>query len=304
MNHGYLGRSNLLILFKSVSITGIIGIGISCLLISGQVDLSASSVAVLAGVLIALILKAGLPWPLAMLLGLLCGCLCGVVTSLLVLKLNMMSFIATIGLSSIWQGVAYLFTRANPVKYGNVSFQKLGSITVFGFIPLMFIIMIALMYHIRDHSDQHEIRQEYVHVRREQGRRAAGGLKTPQDHDGAVYQLRHALIAGRHTFNLQHAQGRPDAALAGDGRHYRRYSRRNFFHGRQRRLGGLFIGLMLLNAFSNGLTVIQVASYWQIFAQGALLILALMVDFYREKSRVEALKASASAVAAAKRTAK
>jgi ribose/xylose/arabinose/galactoside ABC-type transport system permease subunit len=53
---------------------------------------------------------------------------------------------------------------------------------------------------------------------------------------------------------------------------------------------GCFIGLLMLNCFNNGLTVVDVQPYWQIIAQGALLIVALVVDFFNERSRLKALK--------------
>jgi ribose transport system permease protein len=62
-------------------------------------------------------------------------------------------------------------------------------------------------------------------------------------------------------------------------------------------MGGAFIGLMLLNTFTNGLVVIGLGSYWQIVAKGLLLIFALVLDFFRERARIRALKASAAAQA-------
>jgi ribose/xylose/arabinose/galactoside ABC-type transport system permease subunit len=42
---------------------------------------------------------------------------------------------------------------------------------------------------------------------------------------------------------------------------------------------GAFFGLLLLNCFNNGMTVMNVDPYWQTVASGALLLIALMLDF-------------------------
>jgi ribose/xylose/arabinose/galactoside ABC-type transport system permease subunit len=289
MNPGYLGNSNLMIMLKSLSITGILGIGISCLLISGSVDLAASSVASLSGVLVGILLRAGLPWPLAILLTLVYGAAAGMVTAALVIKLNMMAFIATIGMSSIWQGIAYLLTRANPVKYNNPTFQAIGS-TTFGFVPLMFIIMVVLLILYGIILTHTKFGRNIFMCGGNRVATRLAGIKPKKIatvlfiNCGALSSLSGILL----TSNMRKGDPTPitngmdaiTAAILGGVS----------FMGGTGGMGGLFIGLMLLNTFSNGLTVIELKSYWQIFAQGALLILALTIDFYREKARLKALK--------------
>jgi ribose transport system permease protein len=294
INHGYLGKSNLLILFKGVSITGILGIGTACLLISGQVDLSASSVAVLGGVLVGMLLKGGMPWPLATLIALIFGGAAGAVTSLLVVRLNMMAFIATIGISSIWQGIAYILTRANPVKYGNMAFQAIGAKTFFGVIPLTFLIMIIFMaiYGVILTNTKFG-RNIYMCGGNRVAARLAG-IKPKRIattlfvNCGALSSLAGVLLASNmrkgDPVPLSQGMDAITAAILGGVS----------FMGGSGGMGGLFIGLMLLNTFSTGLTVIQLKSYWSIFAQGILLIIALMVDFYREGACLRALQTGAA----------
>jgi ribose/xylose/arabinose/galactoside ABC-type transport system permease subunit len=56
---------------------------------------------------------------------------------------------------------------------------------------------------------------------------------------------------------------------------------------------GAFIGLLLLNSFTSGLVISGLDPYWMIVSQGVLLIAALMLDFFREKSRIKSLKKAA-----------
>ncbi|NLB29420.1 MAG: hypothetical protein GX823_04245 [Clostridiales bacterium] len=66
----------------------------------------------------------------------------------------------------------------------------------------------------------------------------------------------------------------------------------SFIGGSSSGMGVVFLGLAMLNCFKNGLTVIRLPQYWQIIAQGVLLILALLLDYVRESRRLKALKSA------------
>jgi ribose/xylose/arabinose/galactoside ABC-type transport system permease subunit len=53
---------------------------------------------------------------------------------------------------------------------------------------------------------------------------------------------------------------------------------------------GAFIGILLLNSFKNGLDIIGVNPYWQIIANGLLLIAAIIVDYINQLSLAKKLK--------------
>ena len=55
------------------------------------------------------------------------------------------------------------------------------------------------------------------------------------------------------------------------------------FTGGKGNLAGCFIGLLIMQCFNNGLTVVNVSSFWQVVAKGLLLIAALIFDFFRRK---------------------
>lgn len=301
MNPGYLGRSNILILLKSTSLTGILGIGIGILLISGQIDLSTSATAGLGGVLVALMLHNGFPWPLAVLCTLLFGLVAGSIVAFLVNKLNMMSFIATIGISSVWAGLAYVITRANPIKFSNDGFVKLGNTSILGgYVPLAFVIMLALMLAYGFLLKQTKFgRSIYMCGGNRNAARLAG--KNPKKihailfiNSGIISSLGGVLL----TANMR--KGDPTTLTQGMDAVAAAILGGISFWGGSGGTGGLFVGLMLLSLFKNGLTMIGLKSYWQIFAQGMLLISALMFDYFREKQRLKMLIAGAAEVAASK----
>ena len=56
---------------------------------------------------------------------------------------------------------------------------------------------------------------------------------------------------------------------------------------------GCFVGLALMMVFNAGLTASGLSAYWQIVVQGLLLLVALLVDFFNERSRKKALELEA-----------
>ena len=53
---------------------------------------------------------------------------------------------------------------------------------------------------------------------------------------------------------------------------------------------GMFLGVLLLSSFNNGLIGIGMNPYLQLVSQGGLLIIALSVDFYNTKAKERSLR--------------
>jgi ribose transport system permease protein len=114
-----------------VTSIALLGVGATCVIIAGGIDLSVGSVLALAGVLAALATKAGVPVPLAMVLGVLAGAACGAVNGLLVTRAKLPPFIATLGMMLVARGVALQITGARAVSGLGESFGTLGNGALF-----------------------------------------------------------------------------------------------------------------------------------------------------------------------------
>ena len=53
----------------------------------------------------------------------------------------------------------------------------------------------------------------------------------------------------------------------------------------------VFLGVLLVQAFNTGLTMVQVSTYWQYVARGMLLFASLAIDFIRQRNREKKLLA-------------
>ncbi len=141
-------RSVLSLALQTSAIT-IMGIGVTFTIITGGIDLSIGSVIALTGTVAVMAAIAGVPIWLSMIIGLLVGVVCGLLNGLMITKLKLPPFIATLGMMMVARGVALTITNANawPAPDG---FGELGNDTIFGTgpkfpgIPYPVLIMIAV----------------------------------------------------------------------------------------------------------------------------------------------------------------
>ncbi|MBL0730442.1 ABC transporter permease [Piscinibacter sp. HJYY11] len=104
-----------------------LGIGATCVIITGGIDLSVGSILALSGVVAALLVKAGWPVPVGMLAGLVIGAVCGLVNGLCVTVLKLPPFIATLGMMLVARGIALQITEARAIGGLGESFAALGN---------------------------------------------------------------------------------------------------------------------------------------------------------------------------------
>ncbi len=96
--------------FKTVAtqtvIVGLGAIGMTFVIVSGGIDLSVGSVIALSSVVCAVLLRSGVPAPLAVLGGVSTGAICGMINGLLITWLRIVPFIVTLGMLGIARGFA------------------------------------------------------------------------------------------------------------------------------------------------------------------------------------------------------
>lgn len=102
----YLSSDNLRLIAKHTVIVGLGAIGMTFVIVSGGIDLSVGSIIALAAVVTALAFNAGAPPLVALFAGVGAGGACGLVNGLLVARLGITPFIATLGMLGVARGFA------------------------------------------------------------------------------------------------------------------------------------------------------------------------------------------------------
>ena len=145
-------RSILSLALQTSAVT-LMGIGATFAIITGGVDLSIGSVVALSGTVAVMVAITGVPIWISMLTGLLVGVICGLLNGLMITKLRLSPFIATLGTSMVARGVALTITNANAWQ-GPEGFGDLGNNTLFGTgpkfpgisYPVLIMIVVALIF--------------------------------------------------------------------------------------------------------------------------------------------------------------
>ncbi|MGD0004514.1 MAG: ABC transporter permease [Anaerolineaceae bacterium] len=146
---------NVLSLALQTSTITLMGIGVTFAIITGGIDLSIGSVVALTGTVAVMVAIAGVPIWLSMIVGLLVGGFCGLLNGLMVTRLKLPPFIATLGMMMVARGVALTITNAGayPAPEG---FGTLGNGSIFRTganfpgipYPVIIMIAIALIFHL------------------------------------------------------------------------------------------------------------------------------------------------------------
>jgi len=135
---------NLIDLINSNSTLVVIGLGFTVVLIAGGVDLSVGGIMVVSGIIAIKLINANVPIPIAVSISILFGAGIGAINGYLSVYQNTEPFIITLGMGVLLTGVAQQLTTARPIACTNPDFVNLSNYKVFGLIPVMVLVMIAV----------------------------------------------------------------------------------------------------------------------------------------------------------------
>lgn len=131
-SNAFFSVNNGMTIALQVTSIALLGIGATCVIITGGIDLSVGSVLALSGVVAALCVKElNMPVAAGMLVGIITGSACGLVNGLLVTRFKLPPFIATLGMMLIARGLALQITGARAVSGLGESFGELGNGSLF-----------------------------------------------------------------------------------------------------------------------------------------------------------------------------
>jgi ribose transport system permease protein len=139
----FLTGRNLLNILRQISIQGVIAVGMTMVIITGQIDLSVGSVTAFAAVVVALLMRSGVPIPMAIPATLLISAFWGLVNGFVTAKFKLHAFLVTLGTMTLVRGVTYTLTGGYPVSNLPQAFGTIGG-GYLGFLPLPVLYMIAI----------------------------------------------------------------------------------------------------------------------------------------------------------------
>jgi len=140
--------NNLLNVALATSVTALLAVGQTFVIILAEIDLSVGSVLSFSAAVTALVLRHH-STVVGLAAGLAVGALVGLVNGVLVTKLRMPSFIATLAMMSVLAGLALQVTQGNPVSVSDYSFQNIGQARAAGVpVPVWIMVVVFVFFGI------------------------------------------------------------------------------------------------------------------------------------------------------------
>ncbi len=149
VNPIFISFGNIRSIILNLGIPGIVAIGLTFVILTGNVDLSVGSIfvfsAMIAGTLIGE--NVGIPIPLGIIIGILVGAAIGAINGFFVTVVGVNSIITTLGTLAIFRGFSQILgIYAYSSRINNEALLYAGRGYLFGYIPITFIYMIVLLF--------------------------------------------------------------------------------------------------------------------------------------------------------------
>lgn len=271
-------------IFRAASINIVLASGMTLVILTGGIDLSVGALLAVTSVValkISLMIS-----PLAIPIALLAGTAIGLFHAILIAYVKLPPFIVTLGGLTAWRGVAYLLADGTTVINNNISYAWIGNEN-FLFIPWLGWIafaVIAICWFI--------LQKTVLGIRiyavggNEQAARFSGInvssiILFVYGFMGLLAGLAGVMISSR----LYSANGLMGQSFELDAIAAVILGGTSFVGGIGG-VGGTLIGAFIIAVLNNGLTLLQVSFYWQLVTKGIVIILAVTLDKFRNKSKL------------------
>jgi ribose transport system permease protein len=280
----FLQTRNLMSIGSNMSVIGLMAIAGTPLIIAGGLDLSVAAIAGFSGVLVSLLYGAGLNVWIACLIAITVAAGLGGFNGFLTTRLRLNPLIVTLGTMSIFGGAALVMTGGLSKPLIIDGFNWLGSGRIVG-VPIPLLIMIAFC-----------VISWWVMTKTRFGREiyAAGGnpdasrimginvdrvqviLYVASGVVGAISGIILAAMLGAAAPNAagSHLLTVIAAIILGG----------TSLYGGRGSVWGTVLAVLILGTLNNGLTLLDISSFWQEITRGTVLIAAVAFDQIRVRS--------------------
>lgn len=286
----FLTSNNIISVLRQISINAYIALGMTLIIILGNIDLSVGSIVAMSGTLtVGFIVNQGVPIGTSIVIGLIFGTLAGFINGFIVSTFKVPSFIITMAMMNVASGIAYVYSGGQSTRIKDEIFIAIGTGYLFNTIPLPVVYMVILIAIISFVLSKTKF-GTYIYAiggNREAAR--LSGVPTKKV-EIVVFTISGFLsaFAGLVLCSRMYS-GQPSvgsgyeldaiAACVLGG---------TSMTGGKGRISGTVFGAMVIGVISNGLNLIGVSSYWQLIVKGLIIVCAVLLD--GQKGKLKLLK--------------
>jgi putative xylitol transport system permease protein len=283
-NQYFLTSGNITNVLRQTSINGILAVGMTFVILTGGIDLSVGSVLACSGIISASFVTGVAAWnpAVAVAIGMLCGLALGSVNGVLIAKLRVPAFVATLGMLSVARGFTFIYNNGMPVPNLSRAYLFIGQGVVFGVpVPVLIFALVAATAWVVLRFTTYG---RYVY--------AVGGNERSAKTSGintrrivfSVYAIAGALAG----LAAQVLTARTTSALPQAGVAYELDAIAAVVIGGTSLSGGIgslvgsIFGALIIGVINNGLDLMGVSSYYQQVIKGTIIVLAVLLDYSRQ----------------------
>jgi ribose transport system permease protein len=273
----FLTSDNIVILLRQAALQFLLSAGLTLVVLTGGIDLSVGAVLGLSACLGAALIAKGLVVA-GIAAALLAGLACGVANGVLVAYVGIPAFIATYGMLWVAHGLGYVFMKGEVIHGFAPSFRTLGAGFFAGIpVPVLIAAGLLLVLHVVLHLTKFG-RALYAMGGNPLAARLIG-IPTKK-YLLAVYGVSGLLAA----FAGLVVIARVNAADSGTGEELLLTIIAAVVLGGTSLFGGVggimgtAVGALILALVVNGMNMLSIPTFWQAFAMGAIVILAVLAD--------------------------
>lgn len=295
---GLFNTQRLSIIILQVSIVGIIALGVTQVIISGGIDLSSGSVvgatAMIAMSFAQTAVVNGNPNPKAifgdwamdlpvlvpLVIGLAAGLLAGLINGALVAYTQIPPFIATLGMMVTARGFSRWWSNGNPVSFPTEGYAAIGK----GMMPVLIFIALAILFHAIMTYTRYG-KHCYAIGSNEQAARMSGINVT--HHKVLVFAMA-GMLAALAAIVLS---SKNLTAQAGMGVMYELDAIAMAviggvsLQGGRGSILGTVLGALIFGVIISGFTFLRLDAYYQEMVKGVIIVAAVVLDQWRQRSR-------------------
>lgn len=274
----FFSARNLLNILNQQSTLGIATMGVAIAMISGCIDLTIGNLLASTAAIAALLLTSGMNVVLVILITCLSGLAAGFINGLIVVKSRIDTFIATLGLMSVYQGLALIIPGGNNI-YLQGKLSEFGTYRIGGLVPvpIIYFVIITLIVHFVMRYLKFGRRLYSIGGNPETAFLAGINLDRNKISAYAISGLLASftsLIVISRIGQSQPAMGTAypleaiaAAVIGGVG-----------LSGGKGTIPGVFLGVILLGLIRNSLNILRVQSFYQYVMLGVVIIVAVTLS--------------------------
>ncbi|MCL4487150.1 MAG: ABC transporter permease [Chloroflexi bacterium] len=281
----FLTGGNIEAILLGLTVEGTIVIGMAIVLIFGGFDLSVGSTLGFAGVATGLALTNGIPTPISILIGLLASLGVGLTNGLLIARMKINPFIATLGMQITVRGLLLVIAQGRAVLNLPSSFTVIGQGRLFDMQYPIYVMLVLVILGDLLLRNSRFLRQNYY----------LGGNKRAAWLSGINVDLVLivdycivALLAGVAGLLITARFG-SSSVTVGSGTELRVITAAILggasLSGGEGSVLGAFLGALFMGVLANALNLMGVDVYWQNLVTGLILIVAVVVDVINERRK-------------------